>query len=117
MHGNMVFSTHYILGTPQQSGGFLVCSVNHILRVCRQNSSIKDLRFNLAHFGMISIFLHSTLVRYHVTCTQYSSVPCDLYTVQFGTMLLVHSTVRYHVAFTQYSSVPCNLYTEQFGTM
>ena len=27
MHGNMVFSTHYILGTPQQSGGFLVCSV------------------------------------------------------------------------------------------
>ena len=28
MHGNMVFSTHYILGTPQQSGGFLVCSVN-----------------------------------------------------------------------------------------
>ena len=26
MHGNMVFSTHYILGTPQQSGGFLVCS-------------------------------------------------------------------------------------------
>ena len=29
MHGNMVFSTHYILGTPQQSGGFLVCSVEH----------------------------------------------------------------------------------------
>ena len=28
MHGNMVFSTHYILGTPQQSGGFLLCSVN-----------------------------------------------------------------------------------------
>ena len=28
MHGNMVFSTHYILGTPQQSGGFLVCSVD-----------------------------------------------------------------------------------------
>ena len=27
MHGNMVFSTHYILGTQQQSGGFLVCSV------------------------------------------------------------------------------------------
>ena len=27
MHGNMVFSTHCILGTPQQSGGFLVCSV------------------------------------------------------------------------------------------
>ena len=29
MHGNMVFSTHYILGTPQQSGGLLVhvCSV------------------------------------------------------------------------------------------
>ena len=27
MHGNM-FSTHYILGTPQQSGGFLVCSVD-----------------------------------------------------------------------------------------
>ena len=26
MHGNMVFSTHYILGTAQQSGGFLVCS-------------------------------------------------------------------------------------------
>ena len=32
MHGNMVFSTHYILGTPQQSGGFLVCSVNDITR-------------------------------------------------------------------------------------
>ena len=31
MHGNMVFSTHYILGTPQQSGGFLVCSVNTIV--------------------------------------------------------------------------------------
>ena len=29
MHGNMVFSTHYILGTPRQSGGFLVCSVEH----------------------------------------------------------------------------------------
>ena len=28
MHGNMLFSTHYILGTPQQSGGFLVCSIN-----------------------------------------------------------------------------------------
>ena len=27
MHGNMVFSTHYILGTPQKSGGFLMCSV------------------------------------------------------------------------------------------
>ena len=27
MHGNMMFSTHYILGTPQQSGGLLVCSV------------------------------------------------------------------------------------------
>ena len=27
MHGNMVFSTHYILGTPEQSGGLLVCSV------------------------------------------------------------------------------------------
>ena len=31
MHGNMVFSTHYILGTPQQSGGFLVCSVDQAL--------------------------------------------------------------------------------------
>ena len=29
-HGNMVFSTHYILGTPQQSGGFLVCSVKMV---------------------------------------------------------------------------------------
>ena len=34
MHGNMVFSMHYILGTPQQSGGFLVCSVN---RNCFKN--------------------------------------------------------------------------------
>ena len=33
MHGNMVFSTHYILGTPQQSGGFLVCSVKVISTV------------------------------------------------------------------------------------
>ena len=31
MHGNMVFSTHYILGTPQQSRGFLVCSVHYYL--------------------------------------------------------------------------------------
>ena len=33
MHGNMVFSTHYILGTPQQSGGFLVCSVQRHKKV------------------------------------------------------------------------------------
>ena len=31
MHGNMVFSTHYILGNPQQRGGFLVCCVNTII--------------------------------------------------------------------------------------
>ena len=42
MHGNMVFSTHYILGTPQQSGGFLVCSVNWYFY--KQN-----LRFSLAN--------------------------------------------------------------------
>ena len=30
MHGNMLFSTHYILATPPQSGGFLVCSDNVI---------------------------------------------------------------------------------------
>ena len=34
MHGNMVFSMHYILGTPQQSGGFLVCSVEGRACVC-----------------------------------------------------------------------------------
>ena len=37
MHGNMVFSTHYILGTPQQSGGFLVCSVKVRELICDIN--------------------------------------------------------------------------------
>ena len=45
MHRNMVFSTHYILGTPQQSGGFLVCSVKQTRSLyCRGNMLINNFK-------------------------------------------------------------------------
>ena len=52
MHGNMVFSTHYILGTPQQSGGFLVCSVK--LEISIYKLKISTFKLEISTFKLRS---------------------------------------------------------------